>query len=193
MLFTFPSRYLFTIGRWVVLSLARWSSQIPTGFLVSRGTWDAIPRSRDRFHLRGYYPLWPNFPEPSANGTVCNSSTLARESPNRSHDTGPATLARLTHGRFRLIPFRSPLLRESRLLSFPGGTEMVQFPPFASSLLWIRRGMTGHNSRRVSPFGHPRIEARSSSPGLFAAYDALHRLPAPRHPPYALSSLTIEN
>src|SRR5580765_2417359 len=52
--------------------------------------------------------------------------------------------------------------------------------------------MTGHDSRRVSPFGHPRIEARSSSPGLIAAYDALHRLPAPRHPPYALSSLTIE-
>ena len=52
--------------------------------------------------------------------------------------------------------------------------------------------MTGHDSRRVSPFGHPRIEARSSSPRLIAAYDALHRLPAPRHPPYALSSLTIE-
>ena len=134
-LFTFPSRYLFTIGRWVVLSLARWSSRIPTGFLVSRGTWDVIPRSRIRFRLRGYYPLWPSFPEPSANGTVCNSSTLARESPNRSHDTGRATLARLAHGRFRLFPFRSPLLRESRLLSLPGGTEMVQFPPFASSLL----------------------------------------------------------
>src|SRR6188768_2279155 len=52
--------------------------------------------------------------------------------------------------------------------------------------------MTGHDSRRVSPFGHPRIEARSSSPRLIAAYDALHRLPAPRHPPYALSSLTME-
>ena len=175
------------------MSLARWSSQIPTGFLVSRGTWDLIPRSRIRFRLRGYYPLWPNFPEPSANGTVCNSSTPVRGSPNRSHDTGPATLARLAHGRFRLFPFRSPLLRESRLLSLPRGTEMVQFPPFASALLWIRRGMAGHDSRRVSPFGHPRIKARSSSPGLFAAYDALHRLPAPRHPPYALSSLTIEN
>ena len=134
-LFTFPSRYLFTIGRWVVLSLARWSSLIPTGFHVSRGTWDAIRRSRDRFRLRGYYPLWPNFPEPSTNGTVCNSSTPARRGQNRSRDTGPATLARLTHGRFRLFPFRSPLLRESRLLSFPGGTEMVQFPPFASTLL----------------------------------------------------------
>ena len=33
---------------------------------------------------------------------------------------------------FRLVRFRSPLLTESRLLSFPGGTEMFQFPPFAT-------------------------------------------------------------
>ena len=33
--------------------------------------------------------------------------------------------------RFRLVPVRSPLLRESRLLSFPPGTEMFQFPGFA--------------------------------------------------------------
>ena len=39
-LFTFPSRYWFTIGRSVVFSLGRWSSQIPTGFHVSRGTWE---------------------------------------------------------------------------------------------------------------------------------------------------------
>ena len=37
-LFTFPSRYSFTIGRQVVISLGRWSSQIPTGFHVSCGT-----------------------------------------------------------------------------------------------------------------------------------------------------------
>lgn len=33
---------------------------------------------------------------------------------------------------FGLIRFRSPLLTESLLLSFPGGTEMFQFPPLAS-------------------------------------------------------------
>jgi hypothetical protein len=33
---------------------------------------------------------------------------------------------------FGLFPFRSPLLRESRLLSLPEGTEMVQFPSFAT-------------------------------------------------------------
>ena len=170
---------MFTIGRWVVFSLARWSSRIPTGFLVSRGTWDLIPRSRIRFRLRGYYPLWPDFPEPSANGTVCNSSTLARESPNRSHDTGRATLARLAHNRFRLIPFRSPLLRESLLLSLPGGTEMVHFPPFASTELCIHSGMTRHDPCRVSSFGDPRIKACLRLP---VAYRSLPRPSSPLRP-----------
>lgn len=34
--------------------------------------------------------------------------------------------------RFRLFPFRSPLLRESLLLSFPRGTKMFQFPHLPS-------------------------------------------------------------
>ena len=37
----------------------------------------------------------------------------------------------LTLARFRLVPFRSPLLGESRLISFPTGTEMFQFPALA--------------------------------------------------------------
>ena len=37
--------------------------------------------------------------------------------------------------KFRLFPFRSPLLRESFLLSFPLGTKMFQFPRFALYLL----------------------------------------------------------
>src|SRR5437762_1851043 len=40
-LFTFPSRYWFTIGHERVFSLTRWSSQIPAGFLVSCGTWES--------------------------------------------------------------------------------------------------------------------------------------------------------
>ena len=42
-LFTFPSRYLCTIGRQGVFSLGRWSSRLPTGFLVSRGTRERRP------------------------------------------------------------------------------------------------------------------------------------------------------
>ena len=59
--------------------------------------------------------------------------------------------------RFRLFPFRSPLLWESRLISFPAGTEMFHFPAFALANLCIQFAATGHDSRRVSPFRNPRI------------------------------------
>ena len=39
-LFTFPSRYCFTIGHSVVFSLTRWSSRIHTGFHVPHATRD---------------------------------------------------------------------------------------------------------------------------------------------------------
>src|SRR5215470_9380021 len=45
-LFTFPSRYWFTIGHQRVFSLTRWSSQIPTGLHVSRSTWEPESRAR---------------------------------------------------------------------------------------------------------------------------------------------------
>ncbi len=41
-LFTFPSRYCFTIGHSGIFSLTRWSSQIHTGFHVPHATWDTI-------------------------------------------------------------------------------------------------------------------------------------------------------
>ena len=40
-----------------VVSLGRWSSLIPTGFLVPRGTWDLLSRSIP-FRLQGCYLLW---------------------------------------------------------------------------------------------------------------------------------------
>ena len=47
----------------------------------------------------------------------------------------------------------------------------------------------------VAGFPHSDIHGSilaCSSPWLFAAYRVLHRLLAPRHPPYALSSLTLQ-
>ncbi len=74
---------------------------------------------------------------------------------------------------FGLIPFRSPLLGESLLFSFPPGTKMFQFPGFASRHI---RGMSG-----LQPDGLPHSEIRGSkaicaSPRLIAAYHVLHRL-----------------
>jgi hypothetical protein len=48
-----------------------------------------------------------------------------------SLDQSPTTPERYYPLEFGLIPFRSPLLRESRLISFPPGTEMFQFPGLA--------------------------------------------------------------
>ena len=70
--------------------------------------------------------------------------------------------------RFRLIPFRSPLLRESLLLSFPAGTEMFQFPAFPLPVLCVQTGVTLHDECRVSPFRHPRINAWSAAPRGFS-------------------------
>ena len=97
----------------------------------------------------------------------------------------PATPPHASVLGFRLFPVRSPLLGESRFLSSPGGTEMSHFPPLASSRLCIQRGMTGHDSRRVSPFGHPRLKPAAAHRGLsqlttpFIAFQrqGIHRAP----------------
>ena len=51
-LFTFPSRYWFTIGHGRVCSLGGWSPQIPAGFLVSRGTQVLEPHANVVFRLQ---------------------------------------------------------------------------------------------------------------------------------------------
>ena len=75
-------------------------------------------------------------------------------------------LPAITHDRFGLFRFRSPLLTESRLLSLPVGTEMFHFPTFPLPALYIQAGVTGSHEAPsgVSPFGHPRIRARLSAP-----------------------------
>ena len=92
--------------------------------------------------------------------------------------------------RFGLLPVRSPLLGESRLISLPGATEMFQFTPLASrSLLYSG----GDDSQVAAGFPHSGIAGSMdacSSPTLFAAYHALPRLSVPRHPPCALVRLT---
>src|SRR5690606_6155262 len=61
-LFTFPSRYWFTIGHGRVCSLGGWSPQIPTGFLVPRRTQVPEPHVCQRFRLRDSHPLRWSFP-----------------------------------------------------------------------------------------------------------------------------------
>ncbi len=53
---------------------------------------------------------------------------------NTSLYRSPATPVMPKQNRFRLLPFRSPLLWESLLFYFPVGNEMFQFPTFAFHL-----------------------------------------------------------
>ena len=57
-------------------------------------------------------------------------------------------------GGFGLIRFRSPLLTESLLLSFPPGTEMFQFPGLAACTYLFSAGRFGNlgiNARLTAP------------------------------------------
>ena len=74
-LFTFPSRYWFTIGHRGVFSLTRWSWWIPTGFLVSRRT-QVLSRASSLFRLRGCHPVSPDFPFRSPIMISCSLPTV---------------------------------------------------------------------------------------------------------------------
>lgn len=85
--------------------------------------------------------------------------------PTTPHGQRPQAL---TPMRFGLFPFRSPLLRESRLLSSPPATEMVHFAGFPPDGLCIHPPVTLHDERRVTPFGNPRIKGCLHLPGALS-------------------------
>jgi hypothetical protein len=98
------------------------------------------------FRVPGYHLLWPDFPD-------------------RSTKTGAT---------FGLVPVRSSLLRESRLISFPPGTEIFQFSGFASTC-----PMYSDQDTLAGGFPHSDIAGSklvASSPTLFAGCHVLHRL-----------------
>src|SRR5690606_8897842 len=91
------------------------------------------------FRIRGYHPLRPHFRERS-------------------------TRFKAAYG---LVPVRSPLLRESRLISFPQGTEMFHFPWFASCTYGFSTRYPGYPGW-VSPFRDLRITVCLPTPRSFS-------------------------
>ncbi|KAL2248755.1 UNVERIFIED_CONTAM: hypothetical protein Sindi_2349200 [Sesamum indicum] len=80
--------------------------------------------------------------------------------------------------RFRLLPFRSPLLRESLLLSFPLATKMFQFARLSLACPWIQQQF-----ERLPYSGISGSMLIFNSPKHFVDYYALPRLWVPRYPP----------
>jgi hypothetical protein len=152
---------------------------------VSRGT-QAQSLRHQPFRLRGSHPLWPWFPPRSA--TVVPASGRSVTRPGLASNPPPATATALTRVGFGLFPVRSPLLRESRLISTPRGTKMFQFPRFPSRAYGFSTRCEGMTPRTLPHSGIPGSTPADGSPRLFAANHALHRLLAPRHPPCALRS-----
>jgi hypothetical protein len=158
-LFTFPSRYLSSIGHSIVFSLGEWSPQIPSGFHVSVGTREH-PRASDVFDY-------------GAITLSCRSFQILHLT-SRVPYRGPTTPPAISYRRFRLFPVRSPLLGKSRLISFPDGTEMFHFPSFASTTY-----VFSSRYQKIGEFPHSEIfgsKCVCHSPKLIAAYHVLHRL-----------------
>ena len=170
-----------------VFSLGGWAPQLPTGFHGSRGTQGPVPAGIG-FRLRGSHPLWPRFPPRSTNDPrPCAAVLAAADWPSNPAHATARTLAR---ARFGLVPVRSPLLGESRLISLPRGTKMFQFPRFPLPAYGFSRECRGMTPCALPHSEIPGSAPAGGSPRLIAAYHVLHRLLAPRHPPCALACAT---
>ena len=153
MLFTFPSRYLFTIGRQLVFSLTPWSAWIHAKLHLHRVT-QGLPR---RVRIFGYGSL-------TLYGAIFQSLHLIVALPHR----GPTTpIASYGFGLFR---FRSPLLTESHSLSIPLVTEMFHFTGCRDA-----SAMYSQKLEQVLPrSGYPIRKSPGQS--VFAAIRALSQL-----------------
>ena len=152
-LFTFPSRYWFTIGRQLVFSLTEWSPRIHTPFHVWRITQEH-PRASSDFDYGGF--------------TLCAGAFhllhLSSEVPRRGPTTPGAS------SRFGLVRFRSPLLTESILFLFLRLLRCFTSPGIACFSLFD----SGKDDGRLRPSGYPIRKSPDQS--VFAAPRSLSQL-----------------
>ena len=156
MLFTFPSRYWFTIGLSRVFSLAGWTRRIHAGLHVSRAT-----QGTAMLHLAtctGLSPATARLSRLFHSQDSCNVAALLPRRGRNLRGLGCAPFARHYWGYHCCFLF----LRVLRCFSSPG------LPP----LLEDDRSSTG----RVVPFGNPRINGHLRLP---AAYRSLSRPSSP--------------
>ena len=90
---------------------------------------------------------------------------------------------------FGLFRFRSPLLSESLLFSFPPGTKMFQFPGLSSMSYVLAQRWYRITDIRLPHSEIPGSLSVYDSPRRFAVNCVLLLLYMPRHPPYALIRL----
>ena len=161
-LFTFPSRYWFAIGRWLVFSLGGWALRIQAGFHVSRPTWD--PGGSRRASRRGLSPAMARLSRRS------RSPCFDRDPVPQPRGTGPPVWA--------ISAFARRYLRNRVFLLLLRLLRCFTSPGVARGALWIHApaascGMPGFPIRRP-PDRRPHASPRSLSQ-LAASFVACHR------------------
>ena len=161
-----PSRGAFHLSLTVLVryrsqeSVQAWRVVPPASHRVSRvRRYSGACRPWMDVRVRGSSPVSPAFPCRSARASmdIC---------------AGPSTPRAQCAPRFGLVPVRSPLLGESRLISLPPGTEMFQFSGLPPSGICVLPEVRGYGPPRVRPFGDLRVEEHVP---LAAAYRSLSR------------------
>ena len=144
---------------------------VPDSHRVARAPWySGTPSSKlGSCRLQGYHLLWPAFPDRSTKILIFDLPTAPYRRPTKTYNAIATTHTGLTSLWFRLFPFRSPFLGESRLISVPAGTEMFHFPAWASRFLWIQKRIGG-----IHRLGFPI--RTSADHGLLAASRGLSQL-----------------
>ena len=140
---------------------------------MSRGTLD--PAASYCFRVRDFHPLWSDFPDNSTNKSVHFCSPQPR-------------YARIT---VWALPLSLAATYGIDVSFSSSGYLDVSVHRVPLHTLWIQAWIHG-----VFPCGFPHSDIRGSldicsSPRLFAAYHVFLRLSVPRHPPCALSCLTL--
>ncbi len=166
-LFTFPSRYLYTIGHGRVFSLARWCWQLPTGFPRSRGT-QGHPRGHSPYAYRTFTFSGAAFQ--TASTSACDPVWGALQPRcGRNHTgLGCSPFARHYLGNRYCFLF----LRVLRCFTSPGSPPAPMFSAQDDR----------PSACRVAPFGDPRIT------GCLRLPTAYRSLPRPSSPVRAKAS-----
>ena len=143
-----------------MFSLGPWSALIQTEFHVLRPTQVSCSDRRCPFAYRTitFYGRLSQYR--STGATFCNCPGNLQTSLAKPYYPNVRNACRLARTRFRLIPFRSPLLRESlRFLLYPV-TEMFHFTDFAPVSIRVsglrRRGCPIRISSDLWPLAPPR-------------------------------------
>ncbi len=113
----------------------------------------------------------PPFLTGSTHDGLCNSSRIMQDPDTDSYNPHSETAATYHAESVWALPVS--LATTQGIISFPPATEMFQFADLPQRDLCIQSRVTKHYPGRVSPFGHPRINACSQLP------EAFRRLPRP--------------